>query len=520
MNNTPLLLMILDGYALNPNQRGNAVAAARRPTLSQLEKTAPTTTLITCGERVGLPEGQMGNSEVGHLNLGAGRVVEQELTKINRLTRTKAFSAIPEFKSLIEHCKKNPGAALHFIGLTSSGGVHSSLDHLLAMLSAAAEFGLSQLYIHAITDGRDKPPQSAGEDFQKLETHLQQLKDQYPTLDVRIVSVIGRYFAMDRDKRWERTEKSYRLSVTGQGEKIASASAALQRAYASQQTDEFIEPFAIVDAQGTVTTVNPQDAVIFWNFRTDRMRQLVAAYYDPGFSGFERDFCIPSAQLRTLTVYDEHFPIEALVKPLSIKNHLGEVLAQNNLRQLRLAETEKYPHVTYFFNGGIEEPYRGESRVLVQSPRDVATYDLKPEMSAYEVTDKLVTAIQNRTFDVGIINYANCDMVGHTGNLAAAIKAVETVDSCLAKVLTALEQVSGNAIITADHGNADQMIDYETGEPHTFHTLYPVPVYLTGPVAKTFKLRAGGSLCDIAPTMLALLGIPQPDEMTGKSLIE
>ncbi|MFN8388937.1 MAG: 2,3-bisphosphoglycerate-independent phosphoglycerate mutase [Bdellovibrionota bacterium] len=516
----PFLLIILDGMALNPNERGNAVAAARKPTLDRLFKTCPQTTLTTHGKRVGLPEGQMGNSEVGHLNIGGGRIVQQELTRINASIESGELAALPELGQIVTKLEQAPGSALHLIGLASNGGVHSSLEHLKALAQAAVAKGIHHIFIHAISDGRDRPPTASETEILDLEDSVRSLRDRCaPGQEVSIVSVVGRYYAMDRDNRWERTALAYDLFTLGKGEPYTELRTALEKRHQAGETDEFLKPLVATRPAGSRTpTIQSGDALLFFNFRADRMRQIVSCFTSSSgstFAHFNREKTVTPSAVVTLTEYDDTLPVEVLFRPQQVRNHFGEAVAANGLTQLRIAETEKYAHVTYFFNGGVEQPSTGEQRVMIPSPRDVATYDLKPEMSAVSVTDTIVQKLNEGRTDVYIINYANCDMVGHTGNFDAAVKAVETVDTCLGRVLEAVEQAGGVAFITADHGNADQMIDYETGAPHTFHTKYPVPFLIFGKEFSTLTLHSGGALCDIAPTACKLLGIPVPKEMTG-----
>lgn len=516
----PILLAILDGLALNPDPRGNAVFAANKPTLVRLFNSYPLTTLTSFGPRVGLPEGQMGNSEVGHLNIGGGRVVQQELTRIDAACTDGRLTELPPMKELGTRIRE--GQRLHIAGLTSTGGVHSSIAHLVALCTAAIKLGAKTIYVHAITDGRDRPPTDAENEISSLEVSLAELERANPGCSVKIVSVIGRYYAMDRDKRWERTKLAYDLFVRGTGEKSSSAVEFLRSQYKAEITDEFAKA-AIIG--GPDTTFRTGDAVLWFNFRTDRVKQILAALL-PGFKEFEVD---PNLKLDhyTLTEYSPTFPVKVLFTPTTVPNHFGEVVSNAGLRQLRIAETEKYPHVTYFFNGGVEAPLLNEERILVQSPKDVPTYDLKPQMSALEVTEKLLGKLSGSTADnpdVIVLNFANCDMVGHTGVYDAAVKAVETVDSCLGRIIDRLLELGGEAIVTADHGNSDQMFNYENlnpanPAPHTFHTMHPVPCVVVSKRFQSASLRPGGALCDIAPTLLQLLGLKTPAEMTGKSLL-
>jgi 2,3-bisphosphoglycerate-independent phosphoglycerate mutase len=517
MTKSPLLLIILDGYAHNPNPLGNAVYHANKPNLDRLFANHPYTELITFGERVGLPHDQMGNSEVGHLNIGAGRVVEQELERINRITREGALGKIEEFNSLINYLKTDTNRALHLIGLVSTGGVHSSLEHLEAIVLEAAKNKIKNIFIHAITDGRDRPPTGARDELKRLLDFLTKVEAE-TGISVKVVSMIGRYFAMDRDNRTERTERALNLFCGGQGTETANFMEALEHEYSSLRTDEFVEPYCISPTTMSKTHsrspfILENDAVLCCNFRADRMRQIVHKL-------------LPlKVHLTTLTVYEEGLAVDVLFKPKVIKNYLGEVVAQAGLSQVRAAETEKYPHVTYFFNGGNETASINEERILIPSPRDVPTYDLKPQMSAKELTAAILRKLSERKTDIYIINFANCDMVGHTGVFDAAVKAVECVDMCVGEISNAVKTLKGQLILTADHGNADQMIDYETGGPHTFHTKYPVPFCIVNDpfsshILTDRTLRSSGALCDIAPTICELLNINPSPEMSGRSLIK
>lgn len=515
--NTPFLLAILDGLALNPNPKGNAVFHAKKPTLDMLFRTCPNTTLCSFGKRVGLPEGQMGNSEVGHLNIGAGRVVQQQLTMINEALENNQLLKMSSFTTLCKELNSKDNSALHLIGLTSEGGVHSQIPHLKSIIKSALELGVKRIYIHAITDGRDRSQSLSYEDVANLQNFLEQ---DCANKEVLIASVIGRYFAMDRDNRWERVEKAYQLFTEGKGEIFENPLATIKQQEEKGITAEFIEPHFIKSNRlSRKPTIMDNDGIIFYNFRADRMRQIVSCFLS-GFDKFKLNTKPNIMKPRTLTEYDATLDVEVLFPPIQIKNYFGQVIANAGLKQLRIAETEKYPHVTYFFNGGEETPTINEERTLVPSPRDVATYDLKPEMSAKEITEKIIDQINKGNVDVYVLNFANCDMVGHTGNFDAAVKAVETVDQCLGKILEAIKSQNGTAIITADHGNADQMLDYNTGEPHTYHTTYPVPMILFGEALKDKTLEADGALCDICPTALAILNIEKPAEMTGKSLLK
>lgn len=506
------LLCILDGLGLNPSTYGNAVAGARKPTLDRLlgggSTGSPNATLITCGERVGLPDGQMGNSEVGHLNIGAGRVVEQWLLRINRAlagTFLKESQAYREFRANTTGSK-----GLHVIGLYSDGGVHSHSEHLHLLLSRLTEDFAGNIYVHILTDGRDTAPRSAAGQVEELVAFIATLPNPER---VHIATVIGRFYAMDRDKRWERVAKAYDAIVRGEGEAATDPVAFIKASYAKEVTDEFIEP-GVFQYAG----VAEGDGVIFYNFRTDRMREIVRALCLSDFDGFQRA-SIPFAGERSLcfTDYDATFGLPYIFPEMEIHNHLGETVSKAGLHQLRVAETEKYPHVTFFFNGGVEAPYVGEDRKLLPSPRDVRTYDEKPQMSAPEVAETVLEAIRSREYDLIVVNFANCDMVGHTGVYEAAVKAVETADTCLGRLLEALETAGGQAVIIADHGNAEQML-HADGTPHTAHTLFPVPVIVWN-AADVTTVRDGGALCDVAPTILKLMGVAQPTEMTGQALI-
>ena len=504
MANKPLLLMILDGFGIAPKE-GNAIAAANKPNLDRLFASNPITQIGASGLDVGLPDGQMGNSEVGHTNIGAGRIVYQALTRITKAIEDGPFFENEAFLSAVENAKKN-GSALHLIGLLSDGGVHSHITHLYGLLELAKRHGLTKVYVHALLDGRDVPPAS-GKDF--VAACAEKMKE----IGVgEIATVMGRYYAMDRDNRWERVEKAYSAMVYREGVQAADPVQAVADSYANDVTDEFVVP--VVCEKGAPIQAN--DSVIFYNFRPDRAREITRTFVDPDFSGFERKNGFFPLTYVCMTQYDATMPnVQVAFKPESLENTFGEYISQKGLKQLRIAETEKYAHVTFFFNGGVEKQYDGEDRILVKSPK-VATYDLQPEMSAYEVTDKLVAAIESSKYDVIILNFANCDMVGHTGVFEAAVKAVEAVDTCVGRVTDAVAAQGGVTLITADHGNADRMVD-DDGSPFTAHTTNPVPFCVVG---YDCKLREGGRLADIAPTMLQILGLPQPAEMTGKSLIE
>ncbi|HXF59626.1 MAG TPA: 2,3-bisphosphoglycerate-independent phosphoglycerate mutase [Candidatus Saccharimonadales bacterium] len=500
-------LIILDGWGLNPRPDGNAVAEARTPIMDALMKECPHATLVTWGESVGLPPGQMGNSEVGHLNLGAGRVVYQDLTRIDRAIEVGDLARNPVLRDALQRTKKN-GAALHFIGLHSTGGVHSHLRHLHALLRLAASAGIERILVHAITDGRDVAPRSARPDLESTEAVFKEIKRG------RFATVSGRYFTMDRDKRWDRTEKGWRAMVLGEGETAPSAVEALERAYARGENDEFVLP-TVVARPGEDATIARGDTILAFNFRPDRMRQISRALADPDFDAFERPRWPLEPDYVCMTSYDETFPYPVLFSDEPLRGTLGEVVSRAGLKQVRMAETEKYAHVTYFFNGSEEVPFPGEDRVMVPSAK-VATYDLKPEMSANELTEEAVRRLSGDAYDFFVLNYANADMVGHTGKMDAAVRAVETVDGCLGRLLEAVRQRSGTVLVTADHGNADQMIDYATGGPHTAHTMHPVPLVLVGPGRQGIQ---SGILADVAPTLLRIMGLTPSPEMTGRSLL-
>lgn len=506
----PCLLMILDGWGVNPNTVGNAVAAAPKPSLDRLMTTCPTTELICSGEAVGLPPGIMGNSEVGHLNIGAGRIVYQDLLRIDRAIAERTFFDNEALLSAIEAVRTHE-TALHLMGLVSDGGVHSQITHLFALLQLAAEKGLRRVYVHVILDGRDTPPDGGVGYVEQLQVFMRSLGVG------RIASICGRYFAMDRDTRWDRTEKAYRLYTRGEGVAENDPVAAVRGAYARGETDEFVKPVFLGREDGG-GTVGDGDAIVFFNFRADRARQITRAFTDPAFSFFGRPTHPALATYICMTLYDESFSLPMAFPPVHLSEILGEVVSRAGLRQLRIAETEKYAHVTYFFNGGEETPFPLEDRCLIPSPRDVATYDQKPEMSALAVTEEVLARINSDAYDFIVLNFANMDMVGHTGVQAAAVQAVQTVDGCVGRIVSAIADRGGCALITADHGNAEQMLDAEGGV-HTAHTLNPVPLILVDSTRKNIRLRKG-ILGDIAPTVLELLGLPQPAVMTGKSLIE
>ncbi len=510
MSKKPTVLMILDGYGLNDKKEGNAVANAQTPVMDKLMKECPYVKGYASGLQVGLPEGQMGNSEVGHLNMGAGRIVYQELTRITKEIADGDFFKNEAFLAAIENCKKNH-SDLHLYGLLSDGGVHSHLTHLFALLELAKKEGLQNVYVHAFLDGRDTAP-NAGQGFMK------QLVDKMNELGVgEVASVMGRYYVMDRDNRWDRVQAAYNAMANGEGNKAESGLDAIEKSYADEKLDEFVVPTVVVKDGKPVATIKDNDSIICFNFRPDRAREITRCFCDDEFTGFERGDRKKVTYV-CFTEYDVTIPNKIVAfKKVPISNTLGEYLAQNGKTQARIAETEKYAHVTFFFNGGVEEPNEGEDRILVKSPK-VATYDLQPEMSANSVCDKLVDAIESDKYDVIIINFANPDMVGHTGIMDAAIKAVETVDHCVERAVEAVKKVDGTMFICADHGNAEQLIDYTTGGSFTAHTTNPVPFILVN-YDDSYTLRENGCLADIAPTLLEIMGMKQPAEMTGKSLL-
>ena len=511
MSKKPVVLMVLDGYGLNDRTEGNAIAMAKTPVMDKLMAECPFVEGAASGLAVGLPDGQMGNSEVGHMNIGAGRIIYQDLTRITKAIEDGDFFENKGLLKAMENCKKND-SDLHLWGLLSDGGVHSHITHLYGLLEMAKKQGLSKVYVHAFLDGRDTPPAS-GKDY------LVQLQEKMDEIGVgKIASNSGRYYAMDRDNNWDRVEKAYDSLVKGEGVKATSAIKAMEESYANNVTDEFVLPTVVTSEDGTpLSVVKKGDSVIFFNFRPDRAREMTRAFCDDKFTGFEREFL--DLTFVCFKDYDETIPNKTIAfEKESIENTFGEYLAKCGKKQLRLAETEKYAHVTFFFNGGVEDPNVDEFRLLVNSPKDVATYDLKPEMSAPEVGVDLVEAIKSDKYDVIVINFANPDMVGHTGVIPAAVQAVERIDELVGEAVEAVKEVGGAMFICADHGNAEKMIDYETGEPHTAHTTNPVPFILVN-ADPSFKLREGGCLADIAPTLLELMGLEQPKEMTGKSLI-
>ena len=502
----PLALIILDGFGCREETKGNAIAAARTPHLDHLMACCPHTRIGASGMDVGLPDGQMGNSEVGHTNIGAGRIVYQELTRITKSFDEGEALGNPALTAAMENARR-PGQALHLMGLLSDGGVHSHIRHLYGLMEMARRFAVERVYLHCFMDGRDVPPTSGIEFIAALQQKIKELGLG------QIATVSGRYYAMDRDNRWERVKLAYDAIVNGEGNKNPDPVAVMQKSYGAGVTDEFIVPTVVTEGAG----IKAGDSVIFFNFRPDRARELTRALVDPDFAGFEREKGFFPLTYICMTQYDATMPnVEVAYRPESLTNTLGEYLSRLGKTQLRIAETEKYAHVTFFFNDGVEAPYEGEDRVLIPSPK-VATYDLQPEMSAYPVADECVKRIESGKYDVIILNFANCDMVGHTGVFEAAVKAVEAVDECVGRVIDAVLKAGGKVLLTADHGNADQMAD-ENGAPFTAHTTNPVPFVAIG--FGDVTLRSGGRLADIAPTMLQAMGLPQPEEMTGRSLLE
>ena len=511
MSKKPVVLMILDGYGLNENKDGNAVSMAKTPVMDKLMAECPFVRGNASGMAVGLPDGQMGNSEVGHLNMGAGRIVYQELTRITKEIQDGTFFENPALMDAVNNCKKND-SALHMFGLLSDGGVHSHNTHLYGLLELAKRNGLSKVYVHAFLDGRDTPPASG-------KGYVEELEEKMAQIGVgEVASVSGRYYAMDRDNNYDRVQIAYNALTKGEGVTADSATAAVQNSYDKEETDEFVKPTVVLKNGAPVATIKDKDSVIFFNFRPDRAREITRCFCDDDFKGFDRG---PRLDL-TYVCFSDYDPTipnkEVAFHKISVTNTFGEWLAANGMKQARIAETEKYAHVTFFFNGGVEQPNEGEDRILVNSPKDVATYDLKPQMSAYEVCDKLVGAIKSDQYDVIIINFANPDMVGHTGVLDAAVKAVEAVDECVGKAVDAIKEVDGVMFICADHGNAEQLVDYETGAPFTAHTTNQVPFILVN-YDPAYTLRDGGCLADIVPTLIQIMGKEQPVEMTGKSLL-
>ncbi len=507
----PTVLMILDGYGLNEKADHNAVAEAKTPVMDKLMAECPFVKGNASGMAVGLPDGQMGNSEVGHLNMGAGRIVYQELTRITKEIQDGTFFENPALLKAVENCKAND-SALHMFGLLSDGGVHSHNTHLYGLLELAKRNGLSKVYVHCFLDGRDTPPASGKGYAEELEAQMKEIGVG------EIASVTGRYYAMDRDNNYDRVKLAYDALTKGEGLTAEGGPAGIAASYEREETDEFVKPTVVTKDGAPVATIGDKDSVIFFNFRPDRAREITRAFCDDDFKGFDRGERLDITFV-CFSDYDPTIPNKDVAfHKISVTNTFGEWLAANKMKQARIAETEKYAHVTFFFNGGVEEPNEGEDRILVNSPKDVATYDLKPQMSAYEVCDKLVEAIKSDKYDVIIINFANPDMVGHTGVEEAAIKAVEAVDACVGKAVDAIKEVDGQMFICADHGNAEQLVDYETGAPFTAHTTNPVPFIIVNADA-AYTLREGGCLADIVPTMIEMMGMEQPAEMTGKSLL-
>ena len=512
----PVLLVVLDGFGERAERDANAIRLARTPTFDALYADYPHGLVETSGAAVGLPDGQMGNSEVGHMNMGAGRIVYQDLTKINKSILDGDFFENRAFVEAIESVKVSKGK-LHLMGLTSPGGVHSSLEHLYALVEMCRRRALDRVFVHAFLDGRDTPPQSGAATLREVEAKLRAIGVG------RIASAIGRYYAMDRDSRWERVERAYRLLTEGEGAYVESIVPAIEASYAANVGDEFVAPIVVTHAGEPLATVEDGDAIVFFNFRADRARELTRALTAPADDesvGFERTRIPKLARFVCMATYDKKLDLPVAFPPQSLKNILGEWLASHGLAQFRSAETEKYAHVTFFFNGGVEAPFPFEERRLVPSPRDCATYDLEPAMSAVQVADGVVDAIRSSKFTFLLVNFANPDMVGHTGMLAPAIAAVETIDACIARIVTAARVAGVAVVITADHGNCEQMIDPVTGGPHTSHTTNPVPLLIVDDTRKAHAVRAGGRLCDIAPTVLALMGLAKPPEMEGIPLID
>ncbi len=515
----PLVLIVMDGWGINPRSDANAIALARTPHIDQLARTFPHTQVATSGPAVGLPEGQMGNSEVGHLNIGAGKRVLQEFTRVSAAIHDGTFFENEALLKAIEHVKRN-NSALHLCGLIGSGGVHAHQSHLYACLQLAARHGVEQVYIHAFTDGRDTSPFGGLEYMKALVAQAREIDPEHPA---RVATISGRYYAMDRDNRWDRIAKAYLAMTRAEGRQAADPVAAIQQSYDEKVTDEFIVPVVLMQDGRPVATVKEGDSVIYFNFRSDRGRELTKAFVldampQQAEGKFERGQKLDGLVFVTMTEYEAGLPVDVAFPADNVDLPLAKILADRGLRQFHTAETEKYAHVTFFFNGGREAPFSGEDRLLVPSPK-VATYDLKPEMSAPELTDEAVRRINSGDYDVVIMNYANADMVGHTAMLDAAIKAVETVDAGVGRVVEAALAKGGAALITADHGNAEQLIEYDTGKPHTSHTTNPVPFYFVVPQMQNARLRGDGILADVAPTILQLLQIPQPQVMTGRSLI-
>ncbi len=513
----PVILTILDGWGVAPALPTNAVAVAATPNMDRWTADYPATTLTAHNGQVGLPEGQMGNSEVGHLNIGAGRIVYQDYTRINLAIENGDFAVNPVLVDVMDRVRA-AGSRIHFCGLLSDGGVHSHIKHLFALLEMSAARQLDAK-IHCFMDGRDTPPSSGADYMRELVAAIRRIGCG------QVATVSGRYWSMDRDTRWDRVEKGWQAMVAGKGISATDPVQAVEEAYSRDETDEFIKPTVLVDADGRpVGTISDNDAIVFFNFRADRVRELCHAFADADFTGFDVSNRPRLLELVTMTEYEADFTFPIVFPPVTLTHILGEEVSSAGMHQLRIAETEKYAHVTYFFNGGEEEPFPGEDRILIESPRDVATYDLKPSMSAVEVTDRLLAALADQAkagtpYDLVILNFANGDMVGHTGILEAAVKACETVDHCLGRIENYLREHGGTLLITADHGNAEMMVNPETGEPYTAHTLNPVPLVLVSDAYTGCTLNDGGALKDIAPTLLWLLGLDQPQEMEGENLL-
>ncbi|SKA93595.1 phosphoglycerate mutase [Caloramator quimbayensis] len=508
MQNRLRMLLILDGWGINERKDGNAIANAKTNNFDYYWDNYPHTTLSASGLDVGLPEGQMGNSEVGHLNIGAGRIIYQEFTRINKEIKEERFFKNEAFLSAIDNVKKH-NSKMHLYGLLSDGGVHSHIDHLKALLKLCKSEGLSEVYVHCFLDGRDVPPQSALTYIDELENYMKEIGIG------RIATISGRYYAMDRDKRWDRVQLAYNAMVKGEGEIAGSAREAVEKSYSENRVDEFVLPTVIVKDDKITAKIEENDSIIFFNFRPDRAREITRAFVDKEFEGFKRDYF--RVYYVCMTLYDNSITdVDVAYKPEKYVNALGEYLSKNGIKQLRIAETEKYAHVTFFFNSGIETPYENEDRILIPSPK-VPTYDMQPEMSAYLVTERVLKEIDENKYHFIVLNFANPDMVGHTGVYDAAVSAINAVDECLGRVVKRVLEKNGSVYITADHGNAEQMIDYETGEPYTAHTTNKVPFIVIG--EGDVKLRDGGRLCDISPTILKCMGLEIPKEMTGEPII-